>query len=397
MNIPSDNSVFKIVTYDGMEALNLQPEEAFVLSRVNGTDTIKQISKVLGYDVEKVWKTLARLVENGFVQVVEGKRPSKGAKPLRKSESILDVLDKDEQNVHLRKVPREKRKEILLMYDLLKSANHYEFFGLKNSASTESIKKVYFLMVKKFHPDRFFDQKVGHYHDKLEVIFGRITEVFEIFTDSLARKKYDRSLKAEVEKKLVSAKSRAKDGEKEPVRRTPATLIERLASAKRYFEMGKNEESIGNHLKAASFYQMAQQYDPKNKEIHKAFERMKPTIERRKADDVFSRGMDALNRGDRSSATALLEEVLQLNPRKKECYRELAMLYMERKSSLRRAKEMGLKAVELYQNNAQVHAVMGKIHMTLGEKKMAKKAFNLSLKFDHENKLAGQGLRDLKD
>ncbi len=392
MNPPSDESVPVVAKLEGVEAFGLQPEEAFIFSRVNGTSTLKEIAQMLGYDTARVWKSLERLVGAGFLKMDIRAVKAAPKKSVVRGKSILDQLDEDEEDPQLKKIPRERRSEILMRHAALAQQNHYEVLDLKTGASVESIRKNYFRLVKEYHPDRFFGQFLGHYKEKLEEIFGRITKSYEDLSDVARRKTYDHSLTKGTE----GDKGHAPEATPSKITLTAKTLIERLALAKTYFERGKQAEGEGKDLSAASFYQMASQYDPNNQEFQKAYNRLKPLLLRKRADDLFSKGNECLARGDTVSATALFEEALTANPKKKECFRQLAMLYMHRKGSLERAKEMGLKAVECYPNDAAVRASMGKIFQGLGNFTLARKEYKLALKFDEDNEFALRGLSEIE-
>jgi tetratricopeptide (TPR) repeat protein len=370
VNRPPDEAIPRIVTLEGMEHLGLEPEEAFVLSRVNGTSTFKEIGQILSYDTARVWKLLHRAVEAGIVAygaARETPTPVKRAK----TPSILTQLDEEERDPALSRIPRSVRNEIRLRHSAMVSQTHYEVLGVPSGSSPEILKRKYVELVKEFHPDRYFGQDLGHYKPKLDSLFERITLAHDELVDPVRRRVYDSSLNAK------------KPGKKpdEKIRQPPKHHIERLVAAKRYFEMGQNEEKQGNHVKAANFYQLAVQYDPNVREHVKAWERTRHHILRRKADDIYSQAEDSLFRGEEAEGLVLMEEAHRLDPLKKECYRELAMLYLK-KGKIREAKEKGLRALEFFPNDPKVHGALGLIYKELGEKKSAIREIRIALKLD---------------
>ena len=383
-----ENKIPSIAHLEGIEALNIEPEEAFVFSRVDGKSSVREIGQMLGFDSSRVWKLLSRLVDAGFLTVTE--KTVKTLSRVGGKKSILDSLDAEESDVNLKKIPRQFRNEIRLRHGALADQTHYEVLGVDSKASADAIKKEYFRFVKEFHPDRFFGQEVGHYRQKLEELFGRITQSFEVLNDPNKRKAYDRSLAA---KKTDTPKNEPTE---EPIHLSGKNLIERLALAKQHFERAEKEEMQGKEISAANLYQLAYRYDPANKGYERAAHRTKPLLQRHRSKDLYSRGVDALNRGNLGDATAYLEEALQLNQRKRECYRELASIYSRNKLSLERAKDLGTKAVEFFPNDADVHVTMGYIYKELGELNLAKKEYKLAAKLDATNKAAKEGLEQLK-
>ena len=82
MNRPPDESVPRIANLKGLEQIQLEPEEAFVLSRVNGVSSLTEIGQILSYDAARVWKLLQRSVEAGIVVVgAKARAKSRMAQP----------------------------------------------------------------------------------------------------------------------------------------------------------------------------------------------------------------------------------------------------------------------------------------------------------------------------
>jgi DnaJ-class molecular chaperone len=67
---------------------------------------------------------------------------------------------------------------------LFKGGNHYETLGLKRDATKADIKKSYFELAKKFHPDINPSPQA---RKKFEVISG----AYEVLSDEKLKKKYD--------------------------------------------------------------------------------------------------------------------------------------------------------------------------------------------------------------
>ncbi|HLG19190.1 MAG TPA: DnaJ domain-containing protein [Bdellovibrionota bacterium] len=394
MKTPGDHDIPRIVRIDGLESIHLEPEEAFVFSRVDGKHTLGQIAKILSYDTARVWKLLSRLVDAGFIVMQAGKAVPRRAAVTQKK-TILNQIDEDETDSELNKIPRDVRNDLLLRYEGLSRQTYYEVLGVLPNTVPEEIRKKYFILVKQYHPDRFFGQEIGHYGEKIDAVFGKITEAFEELSDEAKRKSYDRKLKEA--SKSAKDRKQGKGKEKKPDKTilTGTNLIERLALAKQHFKEAEKEEQAGNDVAAANLYYLAFHYDSQDKAHERAWNRMRPILQRHKAEDLFSRGMDALNRGKTAEATVLFEEVLQMNPRKKECYRELTRLYARNKASLDRAKDLGGHAVEFFPDDADLRATMGHVYKEMGQVGPARKEFKAALKLDKENEEARMGLAEL--
>ncbi|MFH1017085.1 MAG: DnaJ domain-containing protein [Pseudomonadota bacterium] len=393
MKIPSEDSILEMNRPDLLESLGLEPEEAFVLSRIDGSTTLKGISQILGYDVARVWKLLSRGVEAGAIRIKEvaAPQPARVAKhPLEKS--ILSRMDEEDRDPVLSQIPRVKRNEILLRYNAMASQNHYGLLGVKRNALLEEIRTHYFHLMKTLHPDRFFGKDLGHYREKLDGLFKRITVAYDELQDPGKRKRYDHTLGDAVPGE-AAAKSAA--APRDP-RLKGKTLVERLALAKKYFDMGRHEEAAGDGLKAANFYQMALQFEPDSRTFQEALERNAAFILRKRADEGVKRAQELIELMNYEEAIEALEEVVKINPKKKECYRELALIYWKYKKTLPEARKLTEQAVRMFANDAASHALYGRICLEMGEDSKAKAAFKEALRLDRENAEAQEGLEELK-
>ncbi len=391
MKIPSEDSILELERPERLESLQLEPEEAFVLSRVDGSVTLKQISQMLSYDIDRVWRLLSRGVEAGVVRI-KGESTVAPARAAKAPEdwSILHTLDEEDRDPVLSKIPRAKRNEILLRYNAMAAQNHYDLLGVNPGAGAEEIRTQYFQFVKVFHPDRFFGKEMGPYRQKLDELFKKVTAAFEELQDPGRRGRYDRALGNDGPKEGPKAK------EPKGARLKGRTLVERLALGKRYFEMGLQEEAGGNGLKAANFYQMALQFEPSNKEYQSALERNGAFILRKRADDAVQRARALVETNNYNEAAELLAEALKIDPKKRECYRELVLIYLKYKGKLPQAKELVEYAVRMFKNDADMHALLGQVLLQMGKDSDAKATFKEALRLDGKNAEAQEGLDQIK-
>ncbi len=64
------------------------------------------------------------------------------------------------------------------MQESLESKTYYQILDLPRTATDEEIKKAYFNLARKFHPDRF-DRKVQAAHrDQIDEVFDAITNAY---------------------------------------------------------------------------------------------------------------------------------------------------------------------------------------------------------------------------
>ncbi len=88
-------------------------------------------------------------------------------------------------------IPLDRRKRIDDLWIALDLLNHYELLGVSQKASRKDIRTAYFDLSKAFHPDTAFRKKVGTYRSKMEAIFKRLTEAYEVLGKQKPREEYD--------------------------------------------------------------------------------------------------------------------------------------------------------------------------------------------------------------
>jgi tetratricopeptide (TPR) repeat protein len=242
-----------------MRRLPIGPEEAFILSRIDGRTSETDIVAETGLEPGRVRKSLERLAELGaiafgpapeplppppgaghhaaarparFIErpAVEA-RPADGVDQQHPAAALYDPADLDEA-VDL---DLQRKRRILDTYYRLEGLNHYELFGLDSSADKKAIKDAYYREVTIFHPDRYFGKNLGSFKPKLEKVFNRLTEAHETLTRKRSREEYDEYLKRqrknETEERML-ADERAHAAELERIKRAieeEARLAERVS------------------------------------------------------------------------------------------------------------------------------------------------------------------------
>jgi curved DNA-binding protein CbpA len=200
-----------------MRRLPIGPEEAFVLSRVDGRSSEAEIAAATGLDGARVRATLTRLEELGAVDFGPAPEPSARPKPERSSApgtkltrpavearserpgsssqrhpaaALYDPAELDEQV----DIDLPRRRRILDTFYRLDTLNHYELLSVAQSADKKAIKQAYYQSVGLFHPDKYFGKKLGSFKPKLERLFSQLTQAHDVLTKQGSRDDYDRYL-----------------------------------------------------------------------------------------------------------------------------------------------------------------------------------------------------------
>jgi tetratricopeptide (TPR) repeat protein len=192
----------------------LSPADGFVLSRVDGLATEWDIVATTGLPDDQVHASLAKLESLALIVFDAPVRTSgalgtadanAGTRPRAdpSSPTAVDATDAaapvdpsltPEERVALGEdvdLDVATRQRVLVMHRGLDGLDHYALLGVEKSVDRKSLKRAYFELAAKFHPDRYFRKKLGSYKPRMEAIFGRITQAHDTLTSKAARAEYD--------------------------------------------------------------------------------------------------------------------------------------------------------------------------------------------------------------
>ncbi len=67
---------------------------------------------------------------------------------------------------------------------------HWEMLGLVGEPTSADVKRAYFTVSKRFHPDRYFGKRLGSYQARLEALFVRAKKAHDVLVDDAQRALY---------------------------------------------------------------------------------------------------------------------------------------------------------------------------------------------------------------
>ena len=91
-------------------------------------------------------------------------------------------------------LPAELIAEIDRLAPQLTMLDHYSVLGVADSASTEELRTAYLRMLQRFHPGRWQAREGSAHHKRMEAIFARATEAYEVLRRPERKLDYDRAL-----------------------------------------------------------------------------------------------------------------------------------------------------------------------------------------------------------
>ena len=127
------------------------------------------------------------------------------------------------------------RKDIMEKHASLREATRYDLLGITITANDGEVKKAYYAMAKKYHPDRHHSPYLRDVHGLLEELFGKITDAYQMLSSPFERNRYDAKIRAEGPAAVIAVGGTPTSEEaNEGARRRAAE--ERYREGKRHFD-----------------------------------------------------------------------------------------------------------------------------------------------------------------
>lgn len=270
------------------QKISLNPSEGFVLSRVDGVSTVADIAAVspLG---DETYRFVYGLVSAGVLELEQPPPPraTGSFRPVSPTPPQRIDLPKPEAEPLARAQPpaaaaqqkpalsleeQKIRDDILAKHAGLGSATRYELLGVTPNASDAEIKKAYYAMAKRYHPDRHHSPHLQDVHGLLEELFVKITHAYELLSNPLERRRYDASLRTEAprgEGMTASPASTASFKTPGPAPAAPAAIDPNEKMAEMRFREGKRHFTEMHYFDAIQALREAVRLDPSKALYHR--------------------------------------------------------------------------------------------------------------------------------
>lgn len=104
-------------------------------------------------------------------------------------------------------------KEIEKHEEILKTGTFFDLLGVKRDDSAQIVKKAFFRLAKKFHPDTNPAFFVGEFRERAEIVFTRVGEAYNTLIDKKAREEYIFALDHNISKEDIERANKALEAE----------------------------------------------------------------------------------------------------------------------------------------------------------------------------------------
>lgn len=216
---PDTNVVVKLTTntQEVLAGAELSPEETQILFSLNEPTAVQQIINICGLPELEAFQAMHGLYTVGLLQPA-GEAPKKPLAPPPVNDFTPAAREKRQSNQEDTPraydiVPKNAKpstsatasspdeeeakfqKEVTRMLAFFASADLYEVLGVTRKATESEIKKAYYQLAKKYHPDRVHKTSSVDLKNTVEKVFSKITEAYEKLKDETTRKRYDEQIR----------------------------------------------------------------------------------------------------------------------------------------------------------------------------------------------------------
>lgn len=195
------------------QPVTLSPADGFVLSRVDGMLSAREVIQLIPLPVEDTLRSLLGLLSTGIVEYLplpprrvansgqaslpQGRPAPPRPVPTPASPRPASISTPAPAAAPAAGAADEQRgREIQELYDGLRTRSHYELLGLERGASESDIKAAYFQRARRFHPDTQHGAAQPELREKLEAIFIAMGNAYDVLRNPRTRAAYEASLGA---------------------------------------------------------------------------------------------------------------------------------------------------------------------------------------------------------
>ena len=174
-----------------LDGASLGPADGYVLSRVDGTLTVRQILEISPLPDDEVARSLVALLSAGAIERGPA-RPR--AVPLRGTSHPAPQSEPawaPQPASRVAAMSADLRREIERAFEGLARKGHFEVLGIPRTSGPEEVKAAYQALARRFHPDALGDLTSPELEDKARAVFVRATEAYRVLRAAGSRARYE--------------------------------------------------------------------------------------------------------------------------------------------------------------------------------------------------------------
>jgi tetratricopeptide (TPR) repeat protein len=175
-------------------------DEKEILDKITGKDSSEAILRTMTAPPDFFWKSLYLFYCLDLIDLKKGaQKQAPAASPEASGKAAPGPGGGAQGTI----------TDVLAFHQAKGQKTLYELLEISKTASEEDVKKAYFLMARRFHPDRF-DRSVASQHKaQIDEVFDSITNAYRVLSNKEKRAAYDSSAPAGAQEEVQDAFKRA--------------------------------------------------------------------------------------------------------------------------------------------------------------------------------------------
>ncbi len=166
--------------HDKSFSLQLTEEEKEIFEAINSERTTDAVLEYGGFSGDNFWKSIFLFYCLNLIEL-EGEARAWTQPPSASPKG--DPGERDD-NAQL--------QEVLAMSDRMSDLDYYQVLEVDNDAEPAEIKKSYFQLARKYHPDLFDRDLDAGIKEKIDEVFDTITKAYHTLSDEVKKATYDK-------------------------------------------------------------------------------------------------------------------------------------------------------------------------------------------------------------
>ncbi len=401
-----------------LQRATLDGTEGFVLSRITGRMTIDELVLISGVPEATILRVVYGLLCAGILvgshprptmanpqPVAPSAPPPAAPRPVATPPTPVSTPEPDAIN------PDEARFELQMLREFLslRTTTYYDMLNVGPTASDSDIKRSYYQMAKKYHPDRYRPLGMPDVLESAELIFARITEAYEKLRDPDVRRRYDEFIglvpenTVQTEAKVASVTAPGPPAA--PPVSTPSVSTPPVGmqtgrmpppsgtpvGAGTTGSLGSSTQPIGSHTGSSSQGLGRQTGSATTGSVSAPAETAAETAAR-----SYEMACAAIERKDFITAMTYLREAVRLAPEVIRYRSRLASLCMQNPKLRKEAEDQLLAILKIDEKYVDARLALGHMYHQANMEKSARKQFEAALAIQPDNAVAKQMLSVLK-
>lgn len=389
--------------------LGLSLDEGILAARIDGRTSVTDLGHLVGKPKREILQILERLAKAGVVQLdgVEAPKPKEAslsapdeAGRLNYGDYIFPAAAMNEEC----DLEPEERKRILWFAKHLEEWTYYELLQVKRRDDAKLVKHAYYARSKEWHPDRFRRPKLGSFKRRIDDIYKKVKEAYEVLSDPERRRAYDESIvfmpdedeiTEMLEKQRRQEREKLRDDEAAERRRRKNPMLKRIDQARGLYGEALEKEKEGDFLAALRLAQTAVTFDARP-EYAAAVERLKVSAGEHRIGPLIRRGLTHESMLQWEEAVHAFTEAVRFAPNNGAARLRLAYNMVMGGMDAHEANTHAHKAVLLLPEDPEAHFVLGMCYEKGGMDKAAVRAFSRALELKPNFQEVKKRLKKLK-